>query len=651
MSTDAPYFGIDFGTTNSSMSWYNPDTGRAEVIRSAEREYEVPSVVYFGEDELLVGKGAEEKLEEVEDSGDLEERDHVNQRIVRSIKRNLINPPVIPIPGREPVRPMEVVAEVLGKLKRDAEKEHFYEEIERVVITCPAIFGSREREVLLEAAAMAGFRRVELLEEPTAAAMAFSRLGRKVGKGVLVYDLGAGTFDLSVVAREEDGSFHVPMEPQGDPRCGGNDLDLALYYHCDEIAREKLERPISLTGEIDPVFLKQCRARKENLSLSNRSKSSSYLPSEDGPRRFRHEVDRETFEGLIRGRIEGTIKKTARLLEQAATRGHEIDTLVLIGGSSKVPLVERMLEEGITAEVRGFAERDYAVALGAAYHAFELWKKDEKAEEYRRALKICWQDRKLTATEVEWLANLSKQELKLSPEIAARVEREVMGETVESILERQEQLARERYCRVLKIGWAEKKLEALRGIPPARLDMLLDNQELFRDYDFADSPVSAAERKEMLGDTPWAEFTMAARVAADPDLSPAAVAERLGTIADELGLSEQQAASIEREVLGDSVEAALLQQEEQEEVRSLAQELGVDLSQVKGSGKSGRVTRQDVERYIEEQERKERERKERESREQARKEQERTERERKERREQEQRERRAPINLLHNRYL
>ena len=376
MSTDVPYFGVDFGTTNSSMAWYNPETGRAEIILSAEGEPKTPSLIYFSEEEgeILVGKPVEDQVELAEDTDDPKEREEIGQRLLKSIKRNLLTPPVIPVPGRKPVRPVEAVAQILKKLKADAEGGHFYEEIEQVVITCPAIFGPKEREVLLEAAAIGGFGRAELLEEPTAAAMAFSRLGRKVGKAVLIYDLGAGTFDLSVVARDEEGSFYVPMEPEGDDAFGGDDLDLALYRHCDGIARGQLRRPISLTGEPDLAFLRQCRARKENLSSSTKSRFSSYLPSEQGsPERFRHEIDRETFEGLIQDRIEGTVRKTLRLIEQAKDRGHEVETVVLIGGSSQVPLVKRLLTEALPMEPRAFSEKDYAVALGAAYHAYELW--------------------------------------------------------------------------------------------------------------------------------------------------------------------------------------------------------------------------------------------------------------------------------------
>lgn len=135
-----------------------------------------------------------------------------------------------------------------------------------------------------------------------------------------------------VARNEEGGSFYVPMEPEGDDSFGGDDLDLTLYRYLDGIARGQLGRPISLTGGPDLASLKQCRARKESLSSSVKSRFGSYLPSEEGtPKRFRQEIDQATFEELIRERIEGTVRKTVRLLEQAETQGHEVEMVVLIG--------------------------------------------------------------------------------------------------------------------------------------------------------------------------------------------------------------------------------------------------------------------------------------------------------------------------------
>src|SRR5215211_999242 len=178
--SDVPYFGIDFGTTNSSMAWFNPLTEQAEVILNAEGEPRTPSMVYFGEDGTQVGKPVENVLEDSEHS-DEAEREDVNRRVVKSIKRSLLTPPVIPIPGREPVRPVEVVAEILKKLKRDAEEGHFHDQnLDRVVLTCPAVFSSQEWQVLFDAAVVAGFSRVERIEEPVAAALTVAKTGQRI---------------------------------------------------------------------------------------------------------------------------------------------------------------------------------------------------------------------------------------------------------------------------------------------------------------------------------------------------------------------------------------------------------------------------------------------------------------------------------------
>src|SRR4028118_990346 len=182
-----------------------------------------------------------------------------------------------------------------------------------------------------------------------AGALAYSRAGLNVGKHVLVYDLGGGTFDLAVLDNEGE-SFHVAMEPKGMERCGGDDFDHALYHHCDEIVRKELGRPISLTGAVDLNFLRECRRRKEGLTYQGRGKLGDYLPSEGVPVLFEHEVDRQTFEGLIGEYVETSTRLTEEILKQADTRGHEVDTAVLVGGSSRVPLVMRALKGTLPVE-------------------------------------------------------------------------------------------------------------------------------------------------------------------------------------------------------------------------------------------------------------------------------------------------------------
>jgi actin-like ATPase involved in cell morphogenesis len=353
----APSLGIDFGTTNSSMAWLD-DQGEAEILLNAEGEDKTPSVVFFGEREVLVGRAA---LNLLEDEGDDPE---VGQRTVQSIKRNLVHPPVLSLPGGRDVRPVEVVAAILGKLKRDAEAGYFHEPVKRVVITHPTELDEVQKQVLRQAASLAGFEEVKLLPEPVAAALAFSRMGRKVGDAILVYDLGGGTLDLAVVTRQQDGSFDVPIPPDGDPRCGGDDFDQALYDLCDRLARDQLGRSLYLDGgRLDRRFLLDCRRRKENLSLQERATFSSYV---DGVR-FKHTLERAPFEAAIRPRVEGTVRKTERMAEQARSQGIALDSIVLVGGSSRIPIIRSEIERSLPVALLDWGPKDVAVALGAAY--------------------------------------------------------------------------------------------------------------------------------------------------------------------------------------------------------------------------------------------------------------------------------------------
>ncbi len=465
LSEQAPSLGIDFGTTNSAMAWYDPRTEQAEVILNAEGQTKTPSLVHFDEGETLVGEHVEELLKGV--SADRVRREEVFGRTIKSIKRNLISPPRIALPDNRFVRPVDVAAEVLKKLKRDAEEGHFHEEIKRAIITCPAEFNVLQRRKIEEAGRLAGFEEVALLEEPVAGALAYARAGLNVGKHVLVYDLGGGTFDLAVLDNQDE-SFHVAMEPKGMERCGGDDFDHALYYHFDELAREELGRPISLTGAVDLSFLRECRQRKESLTFRERSKLSDYLSSGDSPVRFEHEVDRGTFERMIEEYVETSARLTEEIVKQADIRGHEVDTVVLVGGSTRVPLVAQMLKETLPVNPLGFDRKDVAVALGAAHYTNIQWpanrggRKPEitavpgnpaYSDQYRVAIEEIVSGGKLNKVGVDRLDNSARQ-FGLSREQAEEIERQVLGDVKESILHR-------RYHRAVEMIWADGKLSGL----------------------------------------------------------------------------------------------------------------------------------------------------------------------------------------------
>ncbi|MHB1425541.1 MAG: Hsp70 family protein [Gemmataceae bacterium] len=355
-----PFIGIDFGTCNSSMAWFNPKTGQAETLRNAEGEEKTPSMVYFSAQEILVGRFAEEMLE----SSD--ERKHV----LGAVKRELAKPRVWVMNSRR-VTPVEVAAEILKKLKQDAEQGHFHEPVLRAVITCPAVFDEVEKDKLREAATRAGFQEVELLEEPVAAALAYSQAGVKVDCHVLVYDLGGGTFDLAFLTREDgEDAFRLALQPQGD-KVGGEDFDRAIYDHFDELFRKQVNRPICTDG-VDLHLLKQCRKWKENLSVSERTGPFSlWIP--DLRRSIKVEVKRSRFEELIREHVEKTIRLTQSIRDEALAIGYEVGSVILIGGSSRIPLVAEQLRKTLHVEPLKWEKQDIAVALGAAYHANQKW--------------------------------------------------------------------------------------------------------------------------------------------------------------------------------------------------------------------------------------------------------------------------------------
>ncbi|CAN5737621.1 hypothetical protein BH24ACT22_BH24ACT22_05410 [soil metagenome] len=503
MDERAPAIGIDFGTANSSTAWYDPRTESSEVILNGEGQVKTPSLVHFGEDEILVGEPVENLLRDI--STDRERRDDAFRRTIVSIKRNLLSPPRIALPGGRYVRPVDVVAEILKKLKRDAEEGHFHEEIGRAVITCPAEFNVLQRQKIAEAGELAGFSEVVLLEEPVAGAVAYAREGLDVGKHVLVYDLGGGTFDLAVLDNEDE-SFHVAMEPKGMERCGGDDFDLALYHHCDEIARESLDRPINLTGTVDLTFLRVCRRGKESLTFQKRGRFSDYLVSENGPVRFEHEIDRPMFEDLIGEYVETTTRLTKEILTQANTRGHEVDTVVLVGGSTRVPLVMKTLNETLPVSPLGFDRKDVAVALGAAHYTNTQWaptksggsngaprppapepEDDTGPDQYRAAVEET-DPEKLNQVEVDRLNAFARQ-LELSAEQAADVERQVLGKPKEEVLV-------EQYQRAVEMFWADEKLH---GLEAERLAALAEELGLSQDrISDTETQVMGATKEEIL---------------------------------------------------------------------------------------------------------------------------------------------------------
>jgi Hsp70 protein len=366
-----PFIGIDFGTCNSSAACFNPRTGQAELLLNAEGDDKTPSVVYFGPNqEPVVGKCAEDQLESPEG----------RKRVLSAVKRNLSRKTAT-VFGDRRVTPLEAAALILGKIKRDAEKGHFHEPVTRAVITCPAVFDEVEKETLREAAALAGFRDVELLEEPVAAALAYAENGIKVGRCVLVYDLGGGTFDLAVLIREEgEDVFRPAMAPRGE-RIGGEDFDRAIYDHFDAIVRKKTKQPICPDG-LDLHLRRLCRKLKESLTLIESPSPLSWHWTGKGQLGLK--LNQSGFESLIEKHVERTVRLTQAIQQDAARERFHLDSVILIGGSSRIPCIVRRLHETLKIEPTEWQKQYVAVALGAAYHAQRLWGEGARSEQDRK---------------------------------------------------------------------------------------------------------------------------------------------------------------------------------------------------------------------------------------------------------------------------
>jgi len=348
-TADGALLAIDFGTTTSSMAWYNPKKDQAEILKNAEGEEKTPSVVYFGAREVLVGTPAEHLIE------DETER----ERVIWSIKRELATRRIIALPDRR-VTPVDVVRAVLAKLKHDAEELHFHQSVSGLVLNDPAAFDVLEREALEQAERGAGFSEVRLLEEPIAAELAYAHEHEDADRNLLVDDLGGGTLDLAILTRDNSG-FRLATEPRG-LRLGGDDFDRALGDLVEAEVRRKLGQSF---GGLDPFQLRQCRRRKEELSHREPVNVSLYVEGQ----RVSFTLHRAEFEARIRAQIETTVRLTRELVANAKGRGYPVETIVLIGGASRTPLVQQLLTEALSIKSRKWHHQDVAVGLGAAYHS------------------------------------------------------------------------------------------------------------------------------------------------------------------------------------------------------------------------------------------------------------------------------------------
>lgn len=346
---DKIVLGIDLGTTYSCVAYVNA-AGRPEVLKNAEGENTTPSVVYFDPSSNRVDVGQIAKEQAPVDPTE----------VASFIKRNIGDDGFRFCCKKGRMRPEEVSAFILKKLVKDASKE-LGKEVKDVVITCPAYFFVKEREATKKAGEIAGLNVIQLLNEPTAAAIAYGMLNGGEDKTILVYDLGGGTFDVTVI-RITEGAIKV-VATGGDPKLGGKDWDDCLVrIVLDRIREETGREDLSDSPETEQELRLMAEKMKKSLTQSERATGKFEHEGET----FRPQVTRSEFEAATKTLLDRTLAFTDDVLAKAKDKGVlGFDELLLVGGSTRMPQVMRALSEkyGIKPQ---FHDPDEAVAKGAA---------------------------------------------------------------------------------------------------------------------------------------------------------------------------------------------------------------------------------------------------------------------------------------------
>lgn len=352
------FIGIDLGTTTSEAAVFEEGDG-PRILKDVRGNEIVDS--YFGIDPKTNKPAVGEKVESIFQSK--------NDLAVDQIKRQMGEEVQIPFGSEEiesqRLSPEEISAHILRHLKRSAE-DQLNEDVDRCVITVPANFPDRARRATEQAGEIAGMTVERIVNEPTAAALAYGYDEEVEQEHVMVYDLGGGTFDVSIV--KHMGDVLDVEASSGDPRLGGKDFDEALLWHVAEKFED--EHGISIEPESGNYYrlLFECEEAKKELSFNRRT--SVHIPFftvKDGePVDLEVEVSRSTFEDLIGDKIDATEESIEKALEDAELSRSDVDRIILVGGSTRIPYVQQHVEKVMGQTPRKKIDPDKAVALGAA---------------------------------------------------------------------------------------------------------------------------------------------------------------------------------------------------------------------------------------------------------------------------------------------
>ncbi len=342
--------GIDLGTTNSCVAVL--EGGEPKVIPNAEGARTTPSVVAFKGEEEMVGQIARNQA--VTNA----------KNTISSIKRKMGTSEKVEANGKK-YTPEEISAKILAKLKKDAEA-YLGEKVTKAVITVPAYFNDAERQATKNAGKIAGLDVERIINEPTAAALAYGLDKQDKLQTILVYDLGGGTFDVSILELG-DGVFEV-KSTAGNNRLGGDDFDERIMdYLVDEF---KKENGIDLSKDRMAMQRIKDAAEKAKKDLSGMTSASISLPfiaqNSEGPLHFETTLSKAKFEDLCRDLFDSTLEPVHKALKDAKLTSKDIDKVILVGGSTRIPYIQELVKKELGQEPNKSVNPDEVVAMGAA---------------------------------------------------------------------------------------------------------------------------------------------------------------------------------------------------------------------------------------------------------------------------------------------
>ena len=369
--------GIDLGTTNSCVAVM--EGNQAKVIENSEGARTTPSVVAYT-DEILVGQSAKRQSvtnpentlyaikrligRRFEDDVVSKDKDMVPFKIIKAD-----NGDAWVEAGGKGLAPQQVSAEILRTLKKRAE-EYLGQEVKEAVITVPAYFNDSQRQATKDAGKIAGLDVKRIINEPTAAALAFGLDKKTSDQKIAVYDLGGGTFDISLIELAEvegEKQFEV-LSTNGDTFLGGEDFDIAIIdYLVDEFKKDQ-----GVDLKADPAALQRLKeaAEKAKIELSSNQQTEINLPyvtaDSSGPKHLLYKITRAKFESLVSGLVERSIKPVEIAMKDAGLSPSDISDVILVGGQTRMPLVQEKVKEFFGKEPRQDINPDEAVAMGAA---------------------------------------------------------------------------------------------------------------------------------------------------------------------------------------------------------------------------------------------------------------------------------------------